>query len=303
VPIQRRYGASSVGAGIRNQSSRPDRPADCNHADVATLSAKERAQLPDSAFAYIDSNGKRRLPIHDASHVRNALARFGQVAFEDDEGRDRARSRLLRAAQKHGIMPIGFISSQLQPQRRLPKGHVTFLLTDIERSTELLARLGDGYAAVLAEVRRRVRAAVRQAGGQQVSAIGDEVFAVFEQASGALDGALGIQRALQEDGWPGGTGARLRIGLHRGRPTLTETGYVGISVHAAARICFAAHGGQIVMSAAVRSALGDQLPAGVALTSLGSWRFRGLPEPIEMFQVEAADLPAEFPPLRSAVPD
>src|SRR4051812_6369454 len=51
---------------------------------MAQLSAKERAQLPDSAFAYIDSRGARRLPIHDAPHVRNALARFDQVAFEDD---------------------------------------------------------------------------------------------------------------------------------------------------------------------------------------------------------------------------
>jgi hypothetical protein len=59
------------------------------------LKARERAKLPDSAFAYIDSKGKRRLPIHDASHVRNALARFGQVAFEDEDARDRARSRLL----------------------------------------------------------------------------------------------------------------------------------------------------------------------------------------------------------------
>ena len=78
------------------------------------LKARERAKLPDSAFAYIDSKGKRRLPIHDASHVRNALARFGQVAFEDEAARDRARSRLLRAAKKQGIMPIGFISSQLR---------------------------------------------------------------------------------------------------------------------------------------------------------------------------------------------
>jgi len=269
---------------------------------VATLSAKQRAQLPDSAFAYIDSTGKRRLPIHDASHVRNALARFGQVAFENDEARDRARGRLLRAAQKHGIMPIGFISSQLQPQRKLPKGTVTFLLTDIERSTQLLARLGDDYAGVLAEVRRRVRAAVRQAGGRQVSATGDDVFAVFEQASSGLDGALGIQRAMREDGGPGGNEVRLRVGLHRGRPALTETGYVGLSVHAAARICFAAHGGQIVMSAAVRSAIRDSLPAGVGLTDLGKWRFRGLPEPIEMFQVEAPGLDDEFPPLRSAEP-
>ena len=269
---------------------------------MATLTAKQRAQLPDSAFAYIDSHGKRRLPIHDASHVRNALARFGQVAFEDDDARDRARSRLLRAAQKHGIVPIGFISSQLEPQRKLPKGTVTFLLTDIERSTQLLAALGDGYAAVLAEVRRRVRTAVRRAGGRQVSATGDDIFAVFELASAALDGALGIQRAMREGGGPGGTEVRLRVGLHRGRPSLTETGYVGLSVHAAARICFAAHGGQIVMSNAVRGAIHDSLPDGVGLKDLGSWRFRGLPEPIEMFQVEAEDLLDEFPPLRSAVP-
>jgi len=110
---------------------------------MARLGAKERAQLPDSAFAYIDSQGSRRLPIHDPPHVRNALARFGQVAFEDEAARDRARSRLLRAAKKHGIMPIGFISAQLQPQRRLPTGQVTFLLTDIEGSTELLGRLDD----------------------------------------------------------------------------------------------------------------------------------------------------------------
>src|SRR5919107_2836145 len=126
---------------------------------MARLRASERAQLPDRAFAYIDSTGRRRLPIHDAAHVRNALARFGQVAFEDDAARDRARSRLLRAAQKHGVMPIGFISAQLQPQLKLPKGQITFLLTDIEGSTELLANIGDGYAGLLADVRRLVRGA------------------------------------------------------------------------------------------------------------------------------------------------
>src|SRR3954453_21081261 len=118
------------------------------------LRAKERAKLPDSAFAYVDSAGRRRLPINDASHVRNALARFGQVAFEDEAARDRARMRLLRAAQAHGIMPIGFISAQLQPQRKLPSGTVTFLMSDLEDSTGLFARLGDGYAALIADLRR-----------------------------------------------------------------------------------------------------------------------------------------------------
>src|SRR5919198_1843123 len=114
--------------------------ASCDHAGVPRLSTKERSKLPNSAFAYIDSRGRRRLPINDASHVRNALARFGQVAFEDEAARDRARTRLLRAAQKFGIMPIGFVSAQLQPQRKFPKGNVTFLLTDVEGSTELLGR-------------------------------------------------------------------------------------------------------------------------------------------------------------------
>jgi class 3 adenylate cyclase len=265
---------------------------------VATLTAKQRAQLPDRAFAYIDSEGKRRLPIHDAAHVRNALARFNQVAFEDDAARDRARNRLLNAAKKHGIMPIGFINAQLQPQQKLPSGQVTFLLADIEGSTELLRRLEDDYASLLADVRRIVRAAVRSARGHQVSARGDDVFAVFEQAPPAVEAALAIQRQIQSHDWPGGLECRLRIGLHRGRPKLTETGYVGISVHAAARICFSAHGGQIVMSAAVRSAL----PQGADLKPLGAWRFRGLPEPIEIFQVSAPDLGSDFPPLRSAEP-
>ena len=268
---------------------------------MARLSAKERAQLPDSAFAYIDSHGRRRLPIHDAAHVRNALARFSQVAFEDDDARDRARNRLLRAAKRHGIMPIGFISAQLQPQLRLPTGNVSFLLADMERSTELLGRLDERYAPMLADIRRLVRTAVRSAGGREVSARGDDYFAAFARARAALEAALAVQRAMRDAEWPDGMDVRLRIGLHRGRPALTDTGYVGISVHAAARICFAAHGGQVILSSAVRTALDDALPDRVELRSLGAWRFRGLPEPIELFQVEAPDLLSDFPPLRSAV--
>ena len=57
---------------------------------MAQLNSKKRARLPKSAFAYVDSKGRRRLPINDESHVRNALSRFNQVAFEDDEARERA---------------------------------------------------------------------------------------------------------------------------------------------------------------------------------------------------------------------
>src|SRR2546428_1742265 len=82
------------------------------------LGPKARAQLPDSAFAYIDSTGSRRLPINDEAHVRNALARFNQVRFEDETARDRARTRLLKAAKKYGIVPLGFMTGQLRSQSR-----------------------------------------------------------------------------------------------------------------------------------------------------------------------------------------
>jgi class 3 adenylate cyclase len=268
---------------------------------MAKLDAKTRAQLPDSAFAYIDSAGQRRLPINDAAHVRNALSRFNQVVFEDEAARDRARLRLLRAAQKHGVAPIGFISAQLQPQRRLPKGHVTFLLTDVERSTDLLARLDDRYASLAASVRRVLRRAVRSANGHEVDARGDEFFAVFQQATDALAAAVEVQRAMAAGPWPDGVDVRVRAGLHSGRPTLTETGYVGLAVHAAARICYGAHGGQIVVSSSTRAALADSLAEGVQLRSLGSWRFQGLREPDELFQVVARGLGSTFPPLRAGV--
>ena len=174
----------------------------CDHRYVAKLDAKARAKLPDSAFAYVDSTGQRRLPINDAPHVRNALARFNQVVFEDEAARDRARLRLLRAAQKHGVAPIGFISAQLQPQRRLPKGHVTFLLTDIERSTELLARLDDRYASLVSSVRQIMRRVVRQSGGHEVDARGDEFFAVFGDASAALVAAVAVQQEMAAGPWP-----------------------------------------------------------------------------------------------------
>ena len=107
-----------------------------------------------------------------------------------------------------------------------------------------------------------MRDAVRKAGGREVDARADDLFAVFEQPPAALEAALAIQRAMHAGPWTDGVDVRVRIGVHSGRPTLTETGYVGLSVHKAARICYAAHGGQIVLSSAVQSAVLDSLADG-----------------------------------------
>jgi class 3 adenylate cyclase len=263
------------------------------------LGAKERAKLPDSAFAYIDSQGRRRLPINDESHVRNALSRFAQTDFEDDTARDKARTRLLRAAKKYGIVPIGFVSAELQPQRKLPTGLVTLLMTDVEGSTELLHQLDDRYGALLAQLRRLQRSAVKRAGGREVDARGDEFFAAFERASSAVEAAVAIQRKLGEQAWPDGVDVRVRIGIHHGRPKLTESGYVGLAVNAVARVCDAAHGGQIVVSSSAQKAASKEPGEGIALTSLGRWKLRGFPEGEALYRVAAEGLVSAFPAVRA----
>ncbi len=279
------------------------------------LAASARARLPDSAFAYVDAQGRRRLPIHDASHVRNALARFDQTAFADDVARERARQRLLRAAKKYGIVPIGFFDGQLRKERQqteikarardiasLPRGTVTFMLTDIEGSTGLTQQLGDEYATVLRDVRVLIRRSVREAAGHEVDARADEFFAVFGQPARALEAAVAIQRSLAKREWPDGARVCVRIGIHTGRTTLTETGYVGVAVHTAARVCSAGHGGQILLSSASRDAVKGNQADGVALRALGRFTLAGLPDPEALFQVHAPELRVRFPKLRTPSP-
>ena len=272
---------------------------------MAKLTAAERAGLPDRAFAYIDSRGRRRLPINDEVHVRNALARFDRVEFEDDAARERARRRLLNAAKRFGILPVGFVASQLRVDRgapdfsTMPSGSVTFLMSDIEGSTLLAERYGDLYAEILRQVRSMIRSTARRFGGRRVDAHGDEYLSVFEAPAPALLAAVDLQRALGRQSWPGGAQCRIRIGVHTGRPTLTESGYVGVAMSTVARVCNAGHGGQIVVTGATKAALGAAAPDAVRLRSLGRRRLLGLSQPVPLYQAFADGLATSFPPLRT----
>src|SRR5262249_3709647 len=156
--------------------------------------------------------------------------------------------------------------------------------------TGLVRRLGDRYAGLLGDVRRLLRRAVQQSGGREVDVRADELFAVFKRPAGALKAALAMQRRVAARPWPDGATVRVRIGIHTGRPNLSDSGYVGLTVHAAARICAASHGGQILLSSATARAVEGSVPAGVGFRALGDHRLQGLPEPEALFQLEAPDL-------------
>jgi predicted ATPase/class 3 adenylate cyclase len=184
------------------------------------------------------------------------------------------------------------------PGPRLPSGAVTFLFTDIEGSTRLLASLGDAYESVLDEHRRRIRAAVAAAGGHEVNTEGDALFVAFASPSAAISAAAQAQRRLAEP-WPGEVAPKVRMGIHTGEATLAGTDYVGLEVHRAARIGAAGHGGQVLVSSATRSLIEDRLPAGVTLRDLGEHRLKDLARPERLAQLVIEGLPADFPPPRT----
>jgi hypothetical protein len=67
---------------------------------MSELSEKQRDSLDKDKFAFPK---ERKEPIEDASHVRNAIARFDQVKGVSDKERDEAWDRIKKAAKKYGV--------------------------------------------------------------------------------------------------------------------------------------------------------------------------------------------------------
>jgi class 3 adenylate cyclase len=167
----------------------------------------------------------------------------------------------------------------------LPRGTVTFAFTDVEDSTELLKRLGDGYAELLTAHRRIIRETFSARDGIEIDTQGDAFFFVFPRARDAIEAAVEAQRAHAGATWPNEVTVRVRMGLHTGEPAVHEEGYVGLDVVRAARICTEGRGGQILLSETTRALLGSGLPDGVSVYPVGQRHLRGIDEPERVFEV------------------
>lgn len=177
---------------------------------------------------------------------------------------------------------------------------LTFLFTDIESSTSTLRRLGDErYARVLDAHNSLVTEGIVMHDGDIQGNTGDSFFAVFDSAKASVSAAVHIQRLLRDYSWPIDTAPRVRRGLHTGEATTAPTGLVGYQVHRAARIAAVGHGGQILLSSATTAIVEESIDDGIHFRDLGLHRLKDLGRPERLTQVVVADLPSEFPPVRS----
>ncbi|WP_239164796.1 adenylate/guanylate cyclase domain-containing protein [Actinoplanes palleronii] len=188
------------------------------------------------------------------------------------------------------------------------------MFTDIEGSTRLARMLGDTYRDVLNAHRSVLRAALSDFGGVELLTEGDSFFVAFADADAAVAACVEAQRRLASHDWPRADAVpKVRMGLHTGRATPIGTEYASAEVHRAARVSAAAHGGQVLCSAAtalaVTATYASAGPAGgvaaatlatVDLLALGAFRLRGFDDDEQLYQVLAPDLERDFPRPRTA---
>ena len=183
-----------------------------------------------------------------------------------------------------------------------PAGTVTFLFTDIEGSTRLLAELGaERYRTALEDHRQILRKAIARHEGHEVGTEGDSLLVAFAKATNAVQAAQEAQRDLASHAWPDDRPLRVRMGIHTGEVTDASDQYVGIGLHRGARIAAAGHGGQILVSQATADLLTDARD--VSLRDLGVHRLKDLDEPQHIHQLQIPGLPNGFvfsnlPPCR-----
>ncbi len=167
------------------------------------------------------------------------------------------------------------------------------LFTDMEGSTTLTQRLGDAHAQEIVRTHNAiVREALKAHEGSEIKHTGDGLMASFHSASGAIECAITIQRALAERNagvgaqhaapLPGGEQVSVRIGLNAGEPVAEEADLFGTAVQLAARVCARAEPGQVLVSDVVR-----QLAAGKGFlfSDQGDVALRGFEDPVRLYEV------------------
>jgi class 3 adenylate cyclase/pimeloyl-ACP methyl ester carboxylesterase len=154
----------------------------------------------------------------------------------------------------------------------------TVLFTDIVRSTDLAAEIGDvRWHDLLQSHNRLIQRQLERFGGRLIDTAGDGVLALFDGPARAIACAQAIRDGVRA------LGIEIRAGLHTGELEHREDGGIdGIAVHIGARIASLAGPSEVLVSRTIKDLVaGSQ----IRLESKGIHQLKGVPEPWEVFAV------------------
>jgi class 3 adenylate cyclase len=164
-----------------------------------------------------------------------------------------------------------------------------FLFADLRGYTDYVDRAGDRAAADLLDAYRAlVRAEVERHAGAEIRTEGDSFYVVFRSARRAVACALAIVAAAERDrAEHPDRPIRVGIGVNAGETTLRDEGYVGTAVNLAARVCAQAREGEVLVTSAVRDAIGGG--SDLRFAARGTRRLKGIARSVELYSVQASD--------------
>jgi class 3 adenylate cyclase len=138
-----------------------------------------------------------------------------------------------------------------------PTGTVTFLFTEIEGSAKLWEDDAPAMQAALVRHDEILKGALEERDGYVLKTGGDAFCCAFPTAPEALDAAIETQRRLLSEAWKESGPIRVRMALHTGAAEERDGDYFGPPLNRVARLLSAAHGGQLLLSAAAQEIARD----------------------------------------------
>jgi predicted ATPase/class 3 adenylate cyclase/predicted negative regulator of RcsB-dependent stress response len=181
----------------------------------------------------------------------------------------------------------------------LPSGTVSFLFTDIEKSTRkwqnwpykmknALKKHDDLFARIIADH-----------SGYVFKTVGDAFCVAFESPMNAVTCSVALQLGLSAEEWELPEEFRVRMAIHTGEAEERNGDYYGPALNRVARLEAITWGGQILISFVTAELIRDMLPGELELVPMGEHRLKDLIRPEKVFQVSHSRLPDDFEPLPS----
>jgi class 3 adenylate cyclase len=160
---------------------------------------------------------------------------------------------------------------------------VTVLFSDIKGSTAYFEKFGDVQGLAMVQRHNDILfPVIEAAGGRVVKTIGDAIMAVFEDPESGIQGAIGMQRALESDRiiQPGAGQIHIKVGLHTGLGLAKDNDIYGDVVNVASRVQHHAEPDQILVT---EDMLEAARATGIQYAKMGREFMRGRIEPIEIY--------------------
>jgi serine/threonine protein kinase/DNA-binding SARP family transcriptional activator/WD40 repeat protein len=245
--------------------------------ETLTVDHPYRERFRELQMLALYRSGRQAEALRAYEHTRTALA--------DELGLD--PSPALREMQHQILEQSGSLELDESGAERY-----AFLATDLEDSTAMWDTETESMQAALARHDQLIDEAVQRFSGRVFKGTGDGVLAVFGDFADAANAAATAQRDLTRETWPTKRPLRVRMAVDEGPATRRDDDYFGPAMNRVNRIMSSGHGGQVLLP----SALADASP--IPAASLGAADYKGLGR-IDVSQLDIADLPGEFPELRT----